>query len=911
LDSTGNRQLATGNSFYTASMRGRVKAVLFLILLFSSNLAADCTWTPRHSAQFRTTALDLSVDGSFVWLATGYGVQLLEGTDILASIPLPGSTRVVEADGSGFAYAGSGSRVYVVRRDGRNISVVRSVSADAQVNDLLIAGGYLFAATTGGIAHFAVLDRANPVRTSVALNTSTANVTALAATATTLYAADGDATVEMFSVTSPALPQGTGALATMPRASAVHVAEDGFVYVSDRFSRTTEVFSGSTRVATHPYSALSFAGSAGRVHYLAGGDLTLRAVDFSQPGRAVELFEAQFAATDGNDNAIHALERAGNTLYVAAGDAGLATIDVGVIRQPYPLVSYGSGATTSVVGDGNKAWFITAAGAISEQEVNAAGISLGETRTWNAEAGARLRDVRDNGLLTTNGAAATLWSLASATPTPALTATFADTIRNAVLADAYLVALLPNGSVYTLTSGQANPQKVNVPAMTLLARGGSGIALAEVQATEGKTILHYWPSGDLATPARQIAIDGAAVTMALDATRTAVFTFTGINVVDLATGAVRVIPGSDVFIPLQLDFAGDDLLALDARRLFVYANAATLVREQALTANAVALDSSGTVAVLATDEGVSAVSRVTSLPRPLAPFGNNYYTKAVAGSDRVYLFSRNGVDIFSTAGASPLRYVRGIRAPGAVDLAASERGVFTLAGNGTISAFSTVGATLAQRTLAEGADQQVRSIWIAGDAVWVSLTTGCTTGGCVPRTLVLDPVTLAVAATLPGTVRDLVVSGTRAYALFETPNEIRVYNVTAPLQPAQLAATPAPASATSLAHESSRVHVLGDRLYTYDEGTLAAAGQRLPAVTPDESQRIRIQSGCAIITGRSESPELYSVPSWSAAPAFELPSSVRSLVLQDGRAIFLTGHSVEIWTTLPSPPAPRRRHSVR
>jgi hypothetical protein len=890
-------------------MRGRVKAVLFLILLLPSNLSADCTWTPRHSAQFRTTALDLSVDGNFVWLATGYGVQLLEGTDIVASIPLPGSTRVVQADGSGFAYAGSGSRVYVLRRDGRAITVVRSVDARAAVNDLLITSGYLFAATADGIDHFAILDRTNPARTSAVLNTSSPNVTSLATTATTLYAADGDASVETFNISTPAVPQATGALAAMPRASAVHVAGDGFVYVSDRFSQTTEVFSGSTRVATHPFSALSLAGSATRVHFIAGRDLTVRAVDFSQAGRTVELFEAQFAGTDGNDNAIHALERAGNTLYVAAGDAGLAAIDVSAIQTPYPLVSYGGGGTTSVVVNGTKAWFTDAAGRISEQEVNAAGISLGETRAWTTDAGARLRDARDNSLLTTNGASATLWSLTPAAPTPALTAAFPDTIRNAVLADAYLVALVfLRGEVYTLASGQAEPQKVNLPPMTLLARDGSAIAMAEIRETEKKTVLHYWPTGDLATAARQFTIDGAAVTMALDATRAAVFTFTGINVVDLATGAVRVIPNSSLFIPRQLEFAGDDLLVLDARRLFVYTNATTLAREQALTADAVALDSSGTVAVLATDEGVAAVSRVTSLPRGVAPFANNYYTKGVADGDRLYLFSRNGIDVFSTD--TSLQYVRGIRVPGAVDLAASSRGVFALTGNGTVHAFSTVGAQLAQRTLNEGADQQVLSIWSAGDAPWVSLTTGCTSGGCVRRTLVLDPGSLTVTATLPGTVRDLTVSGRFAYVLFDDPAEIRVYDLASPFLPQQLATAPRPASATSIAVESNRIHVLGDRLYTYND-SVVQTGQRLTAVTPDESQRLRIQDGCAIITGRSENPELYSVPSWTAASTFELPSAVRSIALQDGRTIFLTGHSVEIWTTLPAPPAPRRRHSVR
>lgn len=889
-------------------MRGRVKAVLVGFILLSSNLAADCTWTPRQSAQFRTTALDLSVDGNFVWLATGYGVQLLEGTDIVASVALPGSTRVVVADGHGSAWAGSGSRVYVLRRDGSRVTVTGSADAGGAVNDAVLAFGDLFVATANGIAHFELAGGITPVRSSIVASTSSPNVTSLAVAGSTLYAADGDGTVEMFTFTSPAVLQKIGELAGLPRASVVHAGEDGFVYVSDRFSQTTEVFSGTTRAGTIPFPALSFAGGAGRVHYIAGRDLTVRAVDFSAAQVPLERFEAKFAGTDGTDNVIHDLERSGNTLYVAAGDAGFAAIDVGAISQPYPLVSYGSGATTSVVTEGTKAWFADASGKVSEQDVDAGGVALTETRNWNAGAGARLRDVRDNGLLATSGAVATVWALVSATPVPAFSATFPEVIASAILSDAYLVAFLANGSVYT-RSAQTEPQKVNVPPVNLLARSGSAIAMTEIREEERKTILHYWPTGDLAAEPRRFTIDGAAVTMALDPTRAAVFTFTGINVVDLAGGAVRVIPGSDVFIPRQLAFAGGDLLALDVRRLFVYANAATLAREQALPANAAGVGISGTVAVLATDEGVAAVSRVTAIPRPLAPFANNYYTKGVADGDRLYLFSRNGIDVFTTAG--PLQYIRGLRVPGAVDLAAGSRGLFTVTGNGTIDAFSNVGAPLARRTLEEGVDQQVLSIWSAGDAVWVSLATGCTSGGCVRKTLVLDPDTLAVTATLPGTVRDLAVSGTRAYALFDHPDEIRVYDLAVALQPAQIAAAARPPSATSIAYESGRVHVLGDRLYTYAEASLALTAQRLTAVAPDESQRIRIQSGCAVITGRSGDPELYSISSWTPATGIELPSTVRSIALQNGRAIFLTAHSVEIWTTLPTPPAPARRRSVR
>ncbi|HEX8253965.1 MAG TPA: hypothetical protein VF846_12530, partial [Thermoanaerobaculia bacterium] len=774
-------------------MCGRVKAVLFLLLL-SSSLSADCNWTPRTSAQFRTTALDLSIDGNFVWLATGYGVQLLEGARVVDALALPGNTRVIHADGNGFAYVGSGARIYVLQRNGREITLVRSVAASAVVNDIAIVSSYLFAATATGIDHFNLFDPANPQKSNIVLTTSAPNVTSLAATNTTLYAADGDATVEMFGISTPSLPQQIGSLEAMPRASAVHAGGDGFIYVSDRFGQSTDVFSGTARIASLPIGANSFASSPARAHFVAGPDRTIRALDFTSTDRRIELFEAQFAPTDGTDNVIHAMARSGNTIYVAAGDIGLVTIDAAAIAKPYPLAGYVSGATSSVATDGNKAWLGDAAGKITEYTIDPNGIALTAVRNWNDAAGSTLRDVRNNGLLTTNGSIATLWALVSATPTVAGSVTFADAIVDAVAADAYLVALLANGDVYTTTSLQ-QPAKVNVPRMSLLARAGSAIVMAEVREDDGKTVLHYWPTGDLATESRKFTIDGAAFgNIALDATRAAVVTFTGINVIDLQSGAVRTIASS---IPRQLAFAGSDLLVLDARSVLVYNDARTLVRRQTLPADAVALDVSGTVAVLATNEGVAAVSRTTAVPHAVARFANHYYSKVVTGGDHVYLFGKEGVDVFTAASSSPLRYVTGIRTAGTIDVAATETHLYTLSGNGTVSAWSPFGALLGQRDIETSEDSQPLSIATARGAVWVSLVTGCATGQCARKTVIVDPSTLLVTATMTGALRDLAVSGTRGYALFDHPNEMRVLDLTSPLQPSLRIAAARPATATS------------------------------------------------------------------------------------------------------------------
>ncbi|HEX8620329.1 MAG TPA: hypothetical protein VF911_22300, partial [Thermoanaerobaculia bacterium] len=668
----------------------------------------------------------------------------------------------------------------------------------------------------------------------------------------------------------------------------------------------TDVFAGNNRIARLPFGSTSFAGTPDRVHYIAGPDRTIRAFDFSALVNTVERFEAQLAPTGGTDNAIHAMVRSGDTLYVAAGDVGLATIDLHNLTRPYPLVSYVTAATASVRAAGDKAWFADAAGNITEQRIDMNGITLTGERAWSAGAGATIRDMRNNALLITNGSTAALWSLAPATPVPAFTVTFPAPVANAVLGDAYLVALLTNGSLYTVTIGQATPQKVNAPPMTLLARSGSAIIAAEIRETEGNTVLHYWPNGDLAAAPRTFTVAGVAVgNVALDATRAAIFTFNGINVIDLASGAARVIPGSNGAIPRQLAFAATDLLVLDTRSVLVYANAQTLVRDQRLPADAIALDVTGTVAVLATNEGWAAVSRTTALPAAATPFGNSYFTKVFTGGEQVYLHGRDGVAIFN---ASPLRYTTSVRAPGAVDAAASDTALYTLASNGTVSTWSPYGVLLDQTTLEEGADAQMLSIATARGAVWVALSTGCTSGACVRKTLVVDPATLIVTATLPGAVREVAVSGTRAYALFDQPNEMRVLDLTSPLQPAQIVAAPRPASATSIAHENGRIHVLGDKLYTFSDSTLALIRDRFTAIAPDDTQSIRIEGSCAIVTGRSEHPELYSLPSFAQSPSFEVPSPVRSIATSGGRVYLLTGHSLEIWSNEPLPTTGKRRN---
>ena len=88
-------------------------------------------------------------------------------------------------------------------------------------------------------------------------------------------------------------------------------------------------------------------------------------------------------------------------------------------------------------------------------------------------------------------------------------------------------------------------------------------------------------------------------------------------------------------------------------------------------------------------------------------------------------------------------------------------------------------------------------------------------------------------------------------------------------------------------------------------------GEQLTSMTVDPAQQIRIENGCAIVTNRAESPELYSLPSFApAASQFAVPSNVRTVALSDGRIVLLTGHSLEIWSS-EATRKPGRRRAVR
>lgn len=847
------------------------------------------------------TALDVVVQDGLVWLATGHGVTLIDAATLVVAdaVALPGSTRVVHAGQGGVAYAGSGSRLYVLTRNGNQLSVVRSVDAGGTVQDIASAGSYLFVATSNGIAHFDALEAANPIRNPGTLPTTSTNVTSLAASPTKLYAADGDSSVDIFSISTPSLPQRTGELASLPRAAAVHTTGD-MVIVSDVIGQNTDVFIGTTRIARLNVGANAFAASADGVHFTAGTDRTLRAVNFNSTSVVHEVSEHELSPTGGTDHVIHEIVRAGNKLYVAAGDIGLAVYDVGAFGAPYPIAAYRTNITTSVVLSGDRAWFADASGTISEEKIVPSGLAMTTERTWSG--GTLVHDAEGTSLLASNGAVATIWSLAGASPAQAQTSTFRAEVKAARLHGGSMVALLADGSVWI---GGTTPQQVALPPIGFLDRAGTAFAFAELRDT-GSTVLHFYATSDFSQQAVKQTITGVTTGLAMNAARAALFTFEGIRVTSLGGSGGHTL--AQPSIPRHFAFSGDDLLVLGDRTLSVYENGQTLVRTHALPASGLVVDAAPSVATIATVEGMMAVSYLAGTqPAPVVPFASSHSSKLVAAGERAYLYDPDGIDVFSTVTGDLPRYMTSVSAAGIVDIAATTGALFTLSAGGTVRAYSPHGVEIGQMTIDEGSDAQPLAIDTAGNAVWVSISRGCLTGGCQNKTLVLDPATLGVTSSMSGAVLDVVTSGNRAYALFEFPTEVRVIDIASPLQPSQLLAIPSPNRATSVAAHQGRVLVLGDRLYEYGENTMLLTGTHLAAITPDKAQQMRVDGNCLVITARGANPETYNAATLiPAPPQYNVPSPVRSIAILPGKLLLLTTHSLEVWSSLPPGSSKRR-----
>jgi hypothetical protein len=906
-------------------MLGRV-AVAVSLLLIPAVAVPQCNLTQVASVPFRASYLDLAIDGNDLWTATSYGVSLYDrGVDppaLIASLPLPGITRTVRV-ANGIAYAGSGSTLFVVRKNGRALQLVRGIDAGGTINDLLLTTLDLYAATSNGLTQWDLLDPGNPSKTTAVFVTSRANVQSLALSNSILFAADGDSSVESFNISVPSIPTGAGAVTSLPSANAVAV-NAGRLYVSD--GQQTEIFTNldsgggnAAKVATDLFGGTAITGINSSAIFAAGADRQVRAFDLSSAAAPIELWRVQLQPSGGNVNRIGRIATTPNRLYVAGGDLGLLTYDTTSFNTPFLLRSYAGGATTSVFSLGTMVYVSRASGGITEFNQSSGG-ALTQARSWDSSNDI-VRDGGNNFLLTTTGAKASLWALTPAVPTLVSSLTLRAPIASAVLAGTTGYFVLNEATGNTLWSADLSPvapvaQQISLTNIkpSFIARSGSAFVLAELRGDDRVTTLSYFASNDFTKSPVTMSVSGLATGgIALSGAIAAVSTFTGVSIVDFTAGTATLLPQSGGAIAQSLAFTGTTLLEVTDTSLIVWnTQTRTLTRQFALPAApaAVHIAANSTIADVATEDGVTSIQLAAITRMPALRFttnGNAYYKKLVAGGQRLYFFDGRNVDIFTNT----MQSVGGIRTPLIIDVAASDTNVFTIQNNLTVTSYARDGNVLATSTINQSSDLPP-SIASAGGAAWASIAINCQSSGCEGKTIVFDPKSaFAQTATMTGTVRDVVTSGTRAYVLTELPNEVRVVDISDPAHPSVLVsrASEGAQPPRAIAFANNTIYVLGEKLYSYSPTDLSKTGEQLASYVTDPTsgvtyvdQHLRADGTCIALTGRQFSPQFLG-----GSPSIASPAAGRFVATQPGTFYFLTDYSLEIWSTKPLPASPRHR----
>src|SRR5207247_1250974 len=115
---------------------------------------------------------------------------------------------------------------------------------------------------------------------------------------------------------------------------------------------------------------------------------------------------------------------------------------------------------------------------------------------------------------------------------------------------------------------------------------------------------------------------------------------------------------------------------------------------------------------------------------------------------------------------------------------------------------------------------------------------------------------------MTGGIIDVTSSGNRAYALTDLPTEIRVVDISDPFHPSVI--NTKAVDGVSIAYSNGTIYVLGNTLASYSESNLGKLADVLGPYSSDGTvtfadQHLRISGSCAIVTGRSFSPQMFTL----------------------------------------------------
>jgi hypothetical protein len=908
-------------------MTPRVRvAVLSLVLLLSGGTAsAQCEYRTAFDLRFRDSALGLSLDGNDLWIATGWGVALWDAAAErpVTSLSIEGSTLAVQAVPGG-AWVGSGTRVHFVEA-GPGLLFRGSVDLGATVNDLAISGNYLYAATASGVTQIDVVDRARP---AIATNLTTTSGLALsvAILGTSLYAADGDSSVEAYSIQVPSLPQKIGTVASLPRSVGVSTL-DGYLVISD--GQQSEILSGSGtalgRVALVPFAGTATARWSGSVHFLGGGGRAIHAVDVLAAAPTI-ISSATTDVTAGNANRVFGLATSSTKLWAAAGDGGMEGWRLGSFAPPYPLRFVRSGGTGSGWISGSRAVVAHSSGGLQRYTDTSGQLVPGPL--WLEGAVSRILDGEGDRILTSSGADLRLWDVAPATPASLGAITLAGAIRSGAIEGSIAWAILADGSLWRVDFSAQPPvhgQVAVTGSPDFVVASSAGFATADILG-DGNTTIRFVPGNDPAAQATEVTIDGASNGgIAIGTTPVVVAaTFRGLTIVDFAAGgSVKIIEGTNQSPIRGLRIEGERILLVTGDRIEVRSlGSGALVRSFPTGSTMTSISGSGARAIATSADGFAIANLETASRQPdpiaLPDAASRYYRSLARDGNLLWLGDAGRIDLYRVDSSAIPRHQAEVSFAGSavpVGFAATGGRLFTVSATGTVESWRPDGSRESSLTLEEGSGQQIDGITAVGSAVWVSITTDCLTTGCRKLTVVIDTRSgLARSAAFEGGTLDAVAHGNVAAAITTLPSEVRLYDVADPAHPRLLSSTAASGNPVSVDFDGSRVWVLGDRLRAYSRPGLELTATHFDPWKADPlgrlsylDQTVRVAGSCLLVAGRSAAPTLWSPAgdSLTQLPAPGVPDAVRGAVVSGGSIDLLGEYSLQVWSS--APPADRTR----